>query len=71
MHDELKRFNTTVSEALLGPGKQSQLHTPILDHFNRLKSLKIWELTESYSCEPNQPNTLTETMTINNGLGMF
>lgn len=48
--DELKRFNTTVTEAksmlssVLESGflaVQFQLHTQILDQFNRLESLKI------------------------------
>lgn len=52
--DELKRFNTTVTEAksmlssVLESGSdlqilavQFQLHTQILDQFNRLESLKI------------------------------
>ncbi|XP_052680150.1 uncharacterized protein LOC128160887 [Crassostrea angulata] len=77
--DELKRFNTTVTEAksmlssVLENGSdrqifvvQSQLHTQILDHFDRLKTLKIWELTDSYSFEPNQLKSLTETMKFEN-----
>lgn len=77
--DELKRFNTTVTEAksmlssVLENGSdrqifvvQSQLHTQIPDHFDRLKTLKIWELTYSYSFEPNQLKSLTESMKFKN-----
>lgn len=59
--DELKRFNTTVTEArsmlfsTLNSGSdrqifvfQSRLHTQITDHYKRLKALEIWDLTESY-----------------------
>lgn len=47
---------------------QSKLHAQIIDHFNRLETLKIWELTDSYSFEPNQLEKITKTMQFENAI---
>lgn len=73
--DELKRFHTTATEAksmlssVLDNGSdrqifvvQSKLHAQIIDNFNRLETLKIWELTDSYSFKPNQLDNFTKTI---------
>lgn len=73
--DELKRFDITVTEArsmlssVLDNGSdkqifkiQSKVNGQILSHFNRLNSLDIWDLTESYSFETNQLDNITESI---------
>lgn len=73
--DELKRFHTTTTEAksmlssVLDSGSdrqifvvQSKLHAQITDHFNHLETLKIWELTDSYSFKSNQLEKFTKTI---------
>lgn len=75
MSDELKRFDISVTEAksmlysVLDNGSekqiviiQSKVHGQILNHFKRLKSLNIWERTESYRFETNQLDSVTESM---------
>lgn len=75
MSDELKRFDISVTEAksmlnsVLDNGSekqiviiQSKVHGQILNHFNRLKSLNIWERTESYRFETNQLDNIAELM---------
>lgn len=77
--DELKRFNTTVTEArsmlfsILNSGSdrqmfvvQSRLHTQITDHYKRLKALEIWDLTESYIFNPKNLKKLIETIKFEN-----
>ncbi|XP_052678652.1 tripartite motif-containing protein 45-like [Crassostrea angulata] len=73
--DELKRFDITVTEArsmlssVLDNGSdkqifiiQSKVNGQILSHFNRLKSLDIWDLTESYGFDTNQLDNITDSM---------
>uniref|UniRef100_K1PYX1 Transcription intermediary factor 1-beta n=1 Tax=Magallana gigas TaxID=29159 RepID=K1PYX1_MAGGI len=73
--DELKRFDITVTEArsmlssVLDNGSdkqifiiQSKVNGQILSHFNRLKSLDIWDLTESYGFDKNQLDNITDSM---------
>lgn len=75
LSDELKRFDISVTEAksmlysVLDNGSekqiviiQSKVHSQILNHFNRLKSLNVWERTESYRFETNQLDCVTESM---------
>lgn len=77
--DELKRLNTTVTEArsmlssILNSGSdrqifvvQSRLHTQILDHYKRLKALKIWDQTESYIFDPKNLKKLIKTIKFEN-----